>query len=181
DRLVRFEGAMAIAQALPQQPFAGMEQVVPALADAISTTGKANVLIVAANQDAANALKESIKDAFRIDAAADASDVAAAAGRLGSVDVAVIDARGNQAADSAGGNPRLSGVAKVFIIEDNSSPFAGAALNSELINTIVAGTGQVAGDQLTGAINKARVRAGAAPLDEKVAESYAQRAAQLLE
>jgi hypothetical protein len=181
DRLVRFEGAMAIAQALPQQPFPGMEQVVPALADAISTTGKANVVVVAANQDAANALKESLKDAFRADAAADANDVNAAAGRLGNVDVAVIDARQNPTADSAAGAQRLQGVTKVFIIEDNSSPFAAAALNSELINVIVVGSGQVAADQLTQAINKARARAGAAPLDEKIAESYAQRAAQLLE
>ena len=140
---------MAIAQALPQQPFPGMEQVVPALADAISTTGKPNVVVIAANQDAANALKEQLKEGFRADAAADANDVNAAAGRLGNVDVAVIDARQNPTADSAAGSARLQGVTKVFIIEDNASPFAAASLNSELINTIVAGGGQVTPEQLT--------------------------------
>jgi hypothetical protein len=181
DRLVRFEGAMTIAQALPQQPFEGMEQVVPTLADAVSTTGKANVLVVAASTDAANAIKESLKDAFRMDAAGDANEANTAAGRLGNVDVAVIDARGAKDPDAIVGATRLQGVTKVIIIQDNSSPFAGAALSSELINTVVAGTGPVAGDQLTAAINKARARAGAPPLDEKISEAYALRAAQLLE
>jgi hypothetical protein len=181
DRLVRFEGAMTIAQALPQQPFEGMEQVVPTLADAVSTTGKANVLIVAPTLDAANGLKESLKDAYRMDAAADANEANTAAGRLGNVDVAVIDVRGAKEADAIVGAARIADAPKVIIIQDNSSPFAGAALNSVLINTIVAGTGPVAGDQLTAAINKARARAGAPPLDEKISEAYALRAAQLLE
>ena len=183
DRLVRYEGAMTIAQALPQQPFPGMEQVVPALADAVSTTGKANVVLVAPTQDAANALKEGLKDAFRADAAAGASaeEVNAAAGRLGNIDVAVIDVRGVKNPDAVAGAQRLQGAPKVIIIEDKTSPYAAAELTSNYVNTIVAGTGPVAGDQLVAAINKARTRAGAPALDEKVSEAYAQRAAQLLE
>jgi hypothetical protein len=183
DRLVRYEGAMTIAQALPQQPFAGMEQVVPTLADAVSTTGKANVVLAAGNQDASNVMKEALKDQFRADAAAGPSgeEVNAAAGRLGNIDVAVIDVRGLKNPDAVTGAQRLQGAPKVIIIQDKTSPYAAAELTSELVNTVVAGTGPVAGDQLIAAINKARTRAGAPALDEKVSEAYAQRAAQLLE
>ena len=175
---------MTIAQALPQQAFPGMEQVVPALADAVSTTGKANVVLVAPTQDASNALKEGLKDAFRADAAAGASadEVNAAAGRLGNIDVAVIDVRGVKNPDAVAGAQRLQGAPKVIIIEDKTSPYAAAEMTSELVNTIVAGSGPVAGRP---ARRRRSTRPAPAPgrraLDEKVSEAYAQRAAQLLE
>ena len=51
DRIVRFESAFALAAALPAKSFAGGEQVVPLLAEAIAQTGVANVLIIAPSQD----------------------------------------------------------------------------------------------------------------------------------
>ena len=50
DRLVRFEAAMALGNALPQSPFPGQQQVVPLLAEAVAQTGLGNVLILAPSQ-----------------------------------------------------------------------------------------------------------------------------------
>ena len=47
DRQVRFESAFALASALPQERFQTAERVVPVLAEALSQTGKPNVLVVA--------------------------------------------------------------------------------------------------------------------------------------
>ena len=51
DRLVRFESAFAVAAALPESEFPGRERVVPLLAEAVSQTGTANVLVVAGTDD----------------------------------------------------------------------------------------------------------------------------------
>ena len=65
DRRVRFEAAMTLAAGLPQQTFMGQEMVVPTLAEAISSTGRPNVVIVSPDLNAANAMKESLKDSAR--------------------------------------------------------------------------------------------------------------------
>jgi hypothetical protein len=181
DRLVRFESAIAIGSAFPQQQFSGAEMVVPTLAEAISNTGKPNVVIVASDLNAANAIKESMKDSVRADAANDAAGVNASANRLPSVDVVVIDARKNQGADAVLNNPRVKGVPKVIIVENKASPFVAAEMDNQLINTIVAESGNPDPAALTAAITKALGRAGSAAMDPKVSESYAQRAATLLE
>ena len=61
DRLVRYEAAFALAAALPRQSFVGEERVVPLLAEALSQTGAANVMVLAANQDQMNSLSAGLK------------------------------------------------------------------------------------------------------------------------
>jgi hypothetical protein len=178
---VRFEAAITVGSALPTQPFNGQEMVVPTLAEAISATGRPNVVIVSPDGNAANAIKESLKDAATADTGTNAETANAAAARLPNVDVLIIDARGKKDADAVGESPRMRGVPKVVIVEDKSSPYTAAEVQSPLINTLVAGQNPPDAAALTAAMTKARERMGAAAMDEKLAESYAQRAAQLLE
>src|SRR5439155_14003150 len=117
DRLVRFEAAITLGSALPQQPFAGQEWVVPTLAEAVNNSSKANIVIVAPDLNAANAMKESLKDAVRADTASDASSAMSAEGRLPSVDGLVVDSRGNKDTDAILSAPRVQGVAKLIIVE----------------------------------------------------------------
>ena len=182
DRLVRFEAAITLGSALPQQPFAGQEWVVPTLAEAVNNSSKANIVIVAPDLNAANAMKESLKDAVRADTASDASGAMSAEGRLPSVDVLVLDSRGNKDNDAILAGPRVQGVAKLIIVESKASPFAAAEVDNQLITTLVAAAGAAPdAAALTAGITKARARAGSGSLDDKLAESYAQRAANLLE
>jgi hypothetical protein len=182
DRLVRYESAIAIGSALPQQGFAGAEYVVPTLSEAISSTGRPNVVVVTGDLNTANTIKESLKDSARAEAAGSAPDATAAAGRLPSVDLVVIDTRGNAETDVIIGAPRIASTAKLLIIESKASPLTAREVDNVLINTTVAPAGQMPdAAALAEAINKARTRAGSAAIDEKLAESYAQRAAALLE
>jgi hypothetical protein len=181
DRLVRFESAITLGSALPQQPFDGQELVVPTLAEAISSTGRPNVVIVAPDLNVANQMKESLKDTVKAETAASAADAMTAEGRLANVDVLVLDTRKNAETDAILAGPRVAQVAKVLIVETKASPFTAAEVENPLINTLVPGGEQIDAASLTAAINKARARAGSTAMDEKASESYAQRSAALLE
>jgi hypothetical protein len=182
-RLVRFEAAMTLASALPQKPFVGQEAVVPTLAEAIGATGRPNVVIVMPDANAANGVKESLKDAVKADTGSDPASAQAAEGRLPSVDVLVVDSRNNPQTDEILGGARVRGVAKLLIVENKASPYVAAEFDNQLINTLVAGAPGQAPDPaaLTEAIMKARERAGATAMDEASSAAYAQRAATLLE
>ena len=181
DRRVRFEAAMTLAAGLPQQAFLGQEMVVPTLAEAISSTGRPNVVIVSPDLNAANAMKEALKDAAKSDTGSDAASATAAAGRLPSVDVLVIDSRKNPETDAVMSGPRVKGVPKLVIVENKASPYVAAELDNPLINTLVAGTAAPETAALNAAIGKARARSGSAPMTDPISEAYAQRAATLLE
>lgn len=181
DRRVRFEAAMTLAAGLPQQSFLGQEMVVPTLAEAISSTGRPNVVIVSPDLNAANAIKEALKDSARSDTGNDPQSATAAEGRLPSVDVLVIDTRKNAETEAIMNGPRVKGVSKVLIVEDKASPFVPVEIDNPLVNTLVAGTAAPDPAALLAAIGKARARAGSAPMTDQISEGYAQRAANLLE
>jgi hypothetical protein len=181
DRRVRFEAAMTLAAGLPQQSFLGQEMVVPILAEAISSTGRPNVVIVSPDMNAANSIKESLKDSVRADTGSDPQSASAAESRLPSVDVLVIDSRKNPDAEAIMNGPRVKGVSKLLIVEDKSSPYVPVELDNPLVNTLVAGTAAPDPAALTAAIGKARARAGSAPMTDQISEAYAQRAAKYLE
>ncbi|HSI32959.1 MAG TPA: hypothetical protein VK986_05160, partial [Tepidisphaeraceae bacterium] len=181
ERAVRYEAAIALGSALPQAPFAGQEMVVPTLAEAISISGKPNVVIVAADLNAANTMKEAVKEAARVETANDPDTATAAAGRLANVDVLIIDSRNNKDTDAVLGGPRVRNVARVIVVETKASPYVAEEFSNDLITTVVAGTAAPAADALNAAVAKARTKSGAAAMDDKLAEGYAQRAAALLE
>jgi hypothetical protein len=181
DRLVRFEAALTLAAALPQKNFMGQELVVPTLAEAVSNTGKPNVVLVSPDANAANGLKEALKDAVRAETGSTPESASEAAGRLASVDVIVVDSRNNPKTDEILSNARVKNSPKLVIVENKASPYAALSMSNMLINYIEAGTGPVTPDVLTPAIEKARARAGSAPLSDQISEQYAQRSAQALE
>jgi hypothetical protein len=98
------------------------------------------------------------------------------------VDLVVVDTRGNGETDAVLSQPKVASVAKLLIIENRAHPLAAQELDNVLVNTLVVAAGQQPdAAALTAAINKARTRAGSAAVDDKLAESYAQRSAALLE
>ncbi|MEZ0263852.1 MAG: hypothetical protein ACAI43_03925 [Phycisphaerae bacterium] len=79
------------------------------------------------------------------------------------------------------GGPRVRNVARVIVVETKASPYVAEEFSNDLITTVVAGTAAPAADALNAAVAKARTKSGAAAMDDKLAEGYAQRAAALLE
>jgi hypothetical protein len=180
DRLVRFESAFAIAAALPQQQFPGQERVVPLLAEALSQTGTANVLVVAGTDDSKNRVVGDLKGL----GVAGATGLEAAmneATTLPTVDAIVITkdvsdddvARLLQLTEQA---PRVDRAVKV-VIRAQKNP---AIERNYVRRHDVVFTDADTGAALTKIIEGARRRAAGAPLDASVATEYALRATKLL-
>lgn len=181
DRVVRFEAAFALAAALPQKQFAGAEQVAPLLAEAITQTGIANVLIIAPSQDEQTKLAGFLK-AYGTAAGTDAQSAFAQGLTLPAIDVLLIpedlgDAEIQRAFDLANRSPRLARAARVIITASKASHWTEQALSDPLLTTTQAADA----DGISKAVESARQHVGGLPLDEKVATDYALRAAHLLE
>jgi hypothetical protein len=181
DRIVRFEAAFALAAALPQKAFAGGEQVVPLLAEAVAQTGVANVLIIAPSQDQQTKLTGFLKG-YGTAAGTDAQTAFAQALSLPAIDVILIpeelgDAEIQRAFDLASHSPRLARAARVIITASKASHWTEAALNDPLLTT----TQATDAASLVKDVEAARQRVGGLPLDPKIATDYALRAAHLLE
>ena len=92
NRLVRYWAALSLARALPRKRFAGDELVMPVLANALGQKGRKGALVVAANEQRRNALKEAVRTlGYEVVDGADAAKGLAAAGAAGEVDVAILD------------------------------------------------------------------------------------------
>ncbi|HZK79748.1 MAG TPA: hypothetical protein VFC46_01745, partial [Humisphaera sp.] len=181
DRVVRFEAAFALASGLSNNPFPGRERVAPLLAEAVSQTGSANVLLVAPSQAEETKLAADLKN-YGLATGTTANEALSNSIKLPSIDVIVFpETLGNNQIDRilqlAADNPRLERAAKVIITTTNLSPWAQRSLADPL--TVITQATDAAG--LTAAIEDARKRAGGLPLDEKVATAYAVRAAQMLQ
>ena len=185
DRVVRFEAAIAAGSALPQKAFSGQEQVVPILAEAIAQTGKASALVLSGTQDNYNKLVEQLKVAgYSAGGGITPEAAIASLSSLPSVDVLVIDTTGGvdeatakKMLDLAGVNARLSQLARVIIATTpKANPFAPLTIGNPLLNVTTAKEGAA----LAPVLQAAREHSGSLPLDEKTAQSYAQRSADLL-
>lgn len=184
DRLVRFEAAMALAEALPQQPFEGSERVVPLLAEAISQTGTPSALIVMPTQDEVNSLIEGMKGAGGVvGTGGTGAETALAAGQaMPAVDVIIVSEEINAAEIDklfalAGQNPKLAGAAKLVLTKTTASPYETMKANDPLLSTSSATDAQ----GVKAAMDAARTKAGALPTDADIATKYATRAAELMQ
>jgi len=183
DRLVRFEGAFALAAALPQQPFPGSDRVVPLLAEAMAQTGSSNVLVVLPDADQRNATVEALRGAGMAAAGAGSADEAVnASAQLPAVDVIVVSEQlGAGAVDTllanANRNPRLAGASKLIITKTGASPYAARAATDPLLSI----TQATDPNALKAAIDEARSRGQSSNLDATRATEYALRAGDLLE
>ncbi len=180
DRLVRFESAFAIAAALPEAEFPGRERVVPLLAEAVSQTGTANVLVVAGTDETRTRVTGELKN-FGIASATGGDAAIAEAAALPSVDAIVVtkDVSDEDVARLlrlASESPRLDRAAKVIVRGARGSALERANVRRK----DVAFTEAETADALTKLIDAARNRTGGAPLDQAVATEYALRATRLL-
>ncbi|WP_428939887.1 hypothetical protein [Fontivita pretiosa] len=183
DRKVRFEAAMTLAAALPQQNFEGSQRVVPLLAEAMAQTGQTYVVVVHPSQEQANRLVDELKKLEGINAvgATTAEGAIAVANTLPAVDVIVVAedlGPGNvdQLFLMASDNARLAGAARLVMTKTTASIYEPRKVSDQLLSTTTA-TDAAA---LQPAIQQARAKAGGLPIDPAVATEYATRAGQLL-
>jgi hypothetical protein len=91
DRTVRFNAAMALALALPQQKFTADELVITVLDNALRQTGKKTALVIASVEATRNALKDAVRAAgYEVIDVADSSAALTAARATPGVDIAVV-------------------------------------------------------------------------------------------
>jgi CheY-like chemotaxis protein len=182
DRLVRFEGAFALAAAQPKKSFTGSDRVVPLLAEALGQTGKPSVLVVAASGEQANLLVEGLKaQGYEAVGAASPDAAVGAAASLPSVDVILAaEAIGAVEVDRlfaiASSSDSLQGVPRLVIIQSGASPLAQRSASDPLLHVTEANTPEL----LKGELDRVREAAALTPLDQAASAEYATRAAQLL-
>lgn len=182
DRKVRFEAAFALAAAKPAAAYNGSDSVVPLLGEALSQTGKPTVVILAATTDKANALAAPLTAAgYDVAATSTATDAGNAARDLAAVDVVVFD--GTLPEDQVSGilqqlgsSPKLRGAARLAMVQTNQSAFEERKQTDPLLSTTTA----TEPEAVKTAIEEARNKAGALPIDPAVASDYSLRAATLL-
>jgi len=89
--VVRYWAALSLAGALPRKRFTGHELVMPILAGAIRQMGKKSALVVAANQERRNVLKDAARGlGYEVIDEADPAKGLTAARAAGGVDVAIL-------------------------------------------------------------------------------------------
>ena len=94
DRHVRFLAAVSLAKALPGKRFAGYEQVMAQLTEALRQTGKKTALLIVEDPTQRNMMKDALRGAgCEIIEAADIDGAVAAAHQSAGVDVAVLATR----------------------------------------------------------------------------------------
>jgi hypothetical protein len=182
DRLVRFEGAFALAAARPQQSFPGQDRVVPLLAEALAQTGSSSVLLVLPSQDQLNTTLEALRGSGLTVAGATSADGAVgASAQLPAVDVIVASEElGAGQVDTllatAGRNPRMSGAAKLIITQGPASAYSARAATDPLLSV----TQATEPTALKDAIDQSRTKGQSLGLDQAGATDYALRAGELL-
>ena len=175
DRSVRFEAAFALAAALPDRSFNASDRVVPLLGEAIHQTGQPGLLVMFPS-GVVNAKIEELKGAgYNVVGAGNAEGAITAAAQLPAVDVVVVSdevpaTEVQSLLSTLASTPRLERAAKVIVSKSiTASP--DPTLNYTPA-TDAAGLKPV--------IEAARAKTGGVPMDEKVATTYALRAADLM-
>jgi hypothetical protein len=181
DRQIRFEAAMAIAGALPQRRFSGQGRVVPILAEALTQSGKPNLLVVLPSQNDINEVAQAFKNQYSVEGATSVAAALGDAAALNNVDVVVVSedlpsADINKLLTMSRKMPQLASAAKLIITHSPASPYAELTLSDPMISLTQAS--QPA--DLKPAVERARQRAGATEMNAQMAAHYADRAARLL-
>lgn len=183
DRLVRFEGAFAIAQSLPQQSFTGQDALVPLMGEAIAQTGQASVVVALPTQDATNAAVDALKgEGFLATGAPGAEAAINSANALPSVDVIMISedlgaGEIDRFLQLSSGNPKLQGAAKLILTKTPASAYGERAANDSMVS--ISQANDAAGYKQ--AIAAAQSKAGQLALTPEQATSYALRSAALMQ
>lgn len=183
DRRVRFEAAFAAASALPTGAFASSERVVPVLAEMVGQTGKAGVVVIASSDAEVNRLTDELASmGYNAVGGTTVESALNKSAMIPSVDAVVVsETMGFALIDTllamSGGSPRLGLAPKVIMTATTQSPYAQRAAVDKLVNL----TQATGGSDLQAAIDAARARGGANPLDPETATESALRSLELLE
>ncbi len=184
DRLVRYEAAFALAAALPRQSFLGEERVVPLLAEALSQTGKPNILVLVPSQDQLNGLVAGLQSqGYNVVGGLTPTGAVANASARPTIDaILMTDDVSDQAIQDmkslANQTPRLQRAVKVIVTKTRSSPYVVDSVSDTSLSTTQAKITDLPG--LKAAIEEAIARTNSLPLDPASAGKYATRAADLL-
>ena len=184
DRLVQYESAFALANALPSAQFSGQERVVPLLSEALSQTGAASVLVLVSTQDQLNGLLDTLRTSgYNVVGGITPEQAVAAAAARPTIDAILMSEDIGPTAIAklqllAGQTPRLQRAVKVVVTKTKASPYSVQAVNDPMLSTTQVQLSDTAG--LKAAIEGARQRGGLLPLDEATATKYATRAGDLL-
>lgn len=175
DRQVRFEAAFAVAAALPNQPFASQERVVPLLAEAVHQTGVPGVLLLVPSDKVTTRVDELKGVGYNAVGAGSSGEVLTAAGNLPSIDVIIVsdEVPANEIESFLGmasRSPRLDRAAKIVMSKTMT-----VSTDPTLIYTPAADAAA-----LKPVIEAARAKTGGVPMDDKIATGYALRSADLL-
>ena len=181
DRRVRIEAAFALAQSLPTAGFSGQEQVVPLLADALSQTGKPAALVISGDSTKLNSVADLLRGkGYSVNTSPDVTTGVAQADAMSGVDVVVVDSSlGDGPLDTlmsnASQNPKLSGAAKLVLVDNTASRYEQMKSADPTLETTTA-----TGDALAEAVEAARTSVGGLPLDPEKATELAVRSGNLL-
>ncbi|MCC6239953.1 MAG: HEAT repeat domain-containing protein [Phycisphaerales bacterium] len=183
DRLVRINAAQAVASALPLQTFEGIDRVIPVLAEAVTQTGKTNILVINPDESAAKALVEQLTaEGFQAVGGTSVDTAVIESSRLPAVDAILVNEKIGadqiqHLLEVSAGNPRLEATAQIVMTAGPASVYAVQAVTNPLLNVSQATTG----DGLKSDITTALERAGGLQLNAQAAADLALQAASLLE
>jgi hypothetical protein len=184
DRLVRYEAAFALAGALPRESFVGEERVIPLLAEALSQTGSANILVLLPDPDQLKATVAGLQaQGYNVVGGTTPSEAVANAIARPSIDAILMTedsgpALIQQMQSLALQTPRLDRAVKVIVTKTKASTYTVQAVTDTSLATTQAALTDFAA--LKAGIEDARKRGGLLPLDEATASKYATHAADLL-
>lgn len=183
DRRVRFEAAYTVGSAMPAGAFPSSERVVPVLAEMINQTGKAGVLVLARSDAEVNRLTDELtRQGYNAVGATSVESAVNKSAMIPSVDAVVVSedvgfATIDALLATSAASPRVALAPKVIITVTTQSPYAQRAAVDKLVNL----TQSTGGAELQAAIDAARLRGGANPLDAETATESSLRALALLE
>ncbi|MEM6315398.1 MAG: hypothetical protein AAF743_15005, partial [Planctomycetota bacterium] len=183
DRRVRFEAALALAGALPTGDFEKSAQVVPLLGEALSQTGRPQVLLVAPSRDTVNELAEGLRgQGYQVAGATSAAEAIQTSNALSAVDavIALDQFEGVGEIDRLitflNASNKTAGSARIVVTQSTMGTYADDAKDNALLSV----TTSTEPADLAEAIEAGRTAAGSLPLDEQLATDYALRAGELL-
>jgi len=178
NRVVRYWAALSLAGALPRKRFTGHELVMPILAGAIRQTGKKSALVIAAEEERRNLLKDAARGlGYEVIDEADPAKGLAAARAAGGVDVAVLAADPDPmiGAGLIRRDPLLATLP--IVITAQTSRFQGLAKRDFRVRLV---SPRADGDQVGQAIGVVVKASAGSPLTPEEATKWAIRAAEAI-
>lgn len=185
DTMVRIKAALALGSALPREPFADAQFVVPVLAEALSLTGRQQAVVIDADQPNANRVMAILKAGDRQVIAETGFDRAMQRARAEFQAVSAVflstDLREPDVTSALGQLRAEFAFAKVpvvLLVKPQQSAMAAQLAGADsLVETVDASATDAA---VEAALERVRGRSGQVPMSAEIAKSLALQSAQTL-